>query len=261
MNEKDIVYKLGLAIYLFDNKRVADRQFLSRIISELYIATGIDLNAETLGFHLSCYKLVDPRLPHTKNQALSLYNRYFTIYRTKKNKNELMAFYKLIKSGLFQYSINNAIYDGSEESFFKFLSGKPNNTFKEDIPIATNKNVLENIENSISINKRSQQIKFNALALANFVCEIDNNHFVFQRKNQIYGYTEAHHLIPIKAQLDFDNSLDVEANIISICANCHREIHYGKNNLELVKLLYNKKRERLLKVGLKLNLEELNEYY
>ncbi|MCE0554185.1 restriction endonuclease [Bacillus thuringiensis] len=30
-------------------------------------------------------------------------------------------------------------------------------------------------------------------------------------------------------QHDFENSLDVVGNIVSICPNCHRLIHYGRD--------------------------------
>ncbi|MBY0001439.1 HNH endonuclease [Priestia aryabhattai] len=51
---------------------------------------------------------------------------------------------------------------------------------------------------------------------------------------------EAHHLIPMKKQNDYQNSIDVDGNIICLCPTCHRKIHVGNNNKkELIKLLYN----------------------
>ena len=72
------------------------------------------------------------------------------------------------------------------------------------------------------------QTAVNVLDHAGFTCEIDPRHPIFIRKHSDKPYTEPHHLIPLAMQDQFDVSLDVEENIISICSNCHNEIHYGK---------------------------------
>lgn len=51
-------------------------------------------------------------------------------------------------------------------------------------------------------------------------------------------YTEPHHLIPLVRQDQFDVSLNVKENIISLCSNCHNEIHYGKDSDRLIQELY-----------------------
>ena len=40
-------------------------------------------------------------------------------------------------------------------------------------------------------------------------------------------YVEAHHLIPISEGKRFGYSIDIAANICSLCPNCHRSIHLG----------------------------------
>lgn len=72
---------------------------------------------------------------------------------------------------------------------------------------------------------------------------------------------EPHHLIPLEFQDYFEYSLDVEANIISLCSNCHNEIHYGENYKELITILYNERKEQLNKCGLVVSLEELYKMY
>ena len=74
-------------------------------------------------------------------------------------------------------------------------------------------------------------------------------------------YVEPHHLIPISYQDYFDNSLDVEANIVSLCSNCHNEIHYGQDSGRLIEQLYKKRREELKKAGLDISLEQLLDLY
>ena len=60
---------------------------------------------------------------------------------------------------------------------------------------------------------------------------------------------------------DFSVSLDVPANIVSLCSNCHNEIHYGKNYEQLLERLYEQRKDLLQKVGIDITLEELKEMY
>ena len=97
---------------------------------------------------------------------------------------------------------------------------------------------------------RDRQIAVNALAHAEFVCEIDSKHPTFIRKNSDKNYTEPHHLVPLAMQEQFDVSLDVEENIISLCSNCHNEIHYGEDADRLIRELYVKRKDYLVKAGI-----------
>jgi 5-methylcytosine-specific restriction protein A len=75
---------------------------------------------------------------------------------------------------------------------------------------------------------RDSKKKAQALFDAYYCCEVDPSHITFIRKANGKKYTEAHHLIPMEYQKDFSPvSLDVPANIVSLCSNCHNEIHYG----------------------------------
>ncbi len=113
----------------------------------------------------------------------------------------------------------------------------------------------------IQIYPRDRQIALNALAHANFSCEIDPKHPTFIKKHSDKTYTEPHHLIPLAMQDQFDVSLDVEENIISLCSNCHNEIHYGENADRLVRELYGKRKEHLEKVGIVVSKENLLAMY
>lgn len=55
----------------------------------------------------------------------------------------------------------------------------------------------------------------------------------------------------------FCNSLDVPANIVSLCSNCHNEIHYGKKFDLLISKLYEERKEDLKEAGIYFTLEEL----
>ena len=102
-----------------------------------------------------------------------------------------------------------------------------------------------------------------ALSRANYQCEIDNNHSTFISKSSKENYVEAHHLIPFQVQDDIDWNLDVTHNIVSLCPNCHRKIHFGlfEDKKEILKKLYNKHILGLEKVHLNIGLESLYSIY
>lgn len=109
----------------------------------------------------------------------------------------------------------------------------------------------------IRIFPRDRQTAVNALAHAGFTCEIEPRHPTFIRKHSDKPYTEPHHLVPLAMQDQFDVSLDVEENIISMCSNCHNEIHYGEDADRLIRELYKKRKDYLAKVGIAVSEEEL----
>lgn len=104
---------------------------------------------------------------------------------------------------------------------------------------------------------RDKKAAINALALANFLCEIDKTHPTFIRRNSNKTYTEPHHLVPLAFSYMFDVSLDVEENIVSLCSNCHNQIHYGKDAGVILRYLYEKRKEMLKSVGINISFEKL----
>lgn len=108
---------------------------------------------------------------------------------------------------------------------------------------------------------RNKKIAINALGIAQFQCEINNKHYTFLRKNDNLPYTEPHHLIPMAYQDEFSYSIDIEENIVSLCSNCHNEIHYGKDAKSLIVKLYNDRKNLLAKKKIKISLEKLLSYY
>ena len=108
---------------------------------------------------------------------------------------------------------------------------------------------------------RDRQTSINALSHAGFHCEIDSNHPTFLRRNSSKPYTEPHHLIPMAFSDEFDVSLDVEENIVSLCSNCHNHIHYGQGADALLKVLYEERKEDLKRVGINITVEQLLSFY
>jgi len=108
---------------------------------------------------------------------------------------------------------------------------------------------------------RSHKVSINALRHADYKCEFDNTHLTFTRRSSDSSYTEPHHLVPISYHDNFEISLDVEENIVSLCCNCHRQIHLGQGFEIMLKKLYNERKNLLQLVGIDISLDELIRLY
>lgn len=102
-----------------------------------------------------------------------------------------------------------------------------------------------------------------ALDNADYKCEVDLNHETFISKSSGKQYVEAHHLIPMKAQGDFEYSIDVPANIISLCPTCHRRLHHSsmEDKLQLLEMLLSTKKSKLAIFGINMDVDDLKLYY
>jgi hypothetical protein len=68
-------------------------------------------------------------------------------------------------------------------------------------------------------------------------CQVEECNFTFRKKNGDY-YSEAHHLIPLS-----EGGLQKASNIVILCANHHRMLHYA--NVKIGKLKSGKRRIRI----------------
>ncbi|MBD5447418.1 MAG: hypothetical protein HDR32_06690 [Treponema sp.] len=109
-------------------------------------------------------------------------------------------------------------------------------------------------------NEKKPHAAESAKAYAGDKCEICADREVFLTNSE-RNFTEAHHLIPLSKQGDFENSLNQEQNIVCLCPNCHKEIHHGMNKLELVEELWNQRKTELKAAGIGINLSDLKAYY
>lgn len=110
---------------------------------------------------------------------------------------------------------------------------------------------------------RDPRIAAAAILDANFKCEIDPRHHTFVSNAKGRPYVEAHHLIPFGRQGGFEFSLDVPANIVSLCPNCHRLLHHGTQVDKAPKLveLFAQRKTRLLEKGLRISEADLLKLY
>ncbi|MGM1022994.1 MAG: MrcB family domain-containing protein [Bacillota bacterium] len=110
---------------------------------------------------------------------------------------------------------------------------------------------------------RDAQRAAKALIMANFKCAVDANHATFTSKKTNKPYVEAHHLLPIYLQQDFDKNLDRVTNIVSLCPNCHRLLHHGDDNERhsLILKLFSERRDALERLGIEITPTQLLKAY
>jgi len=75
---------------------------------------------------------------------------------------------------------------------------------------------------------RDRKIALEALNKAGFTCELFPEYPTFISRSSGNPFMEAHHLIPMKLQNDFEQPLDVVDNICCLNPLSHRLVHYGK---------------------------------
>lgn len=109
---------------------------------------------------------------------------------------------------------------------------------------------------------RNAQVAADALMHARYQCENESSHYTFLRKNGL-PYTEPHHLIPLSKYEDFDYSIDIMENIVSLCSTCHNLLHYGRfeDKEPILEKLYYERKNALKKKGIDLSLDQLKDYY
>ncbi|PGU24586.1 restriction endonuclease [Bacillus cereus] len=115
----------------------------------------------------------------------------------------------------------------------------------------------------LNLYKRNSKISKKAIVSAKYLCEIEPSHKDFISKITGENYVEAHHLIPMEYQDNFIKSIDVEANIVSLCVGCHKKLHHARFEViePLVEKLYEDRVDRLINCGIGITRKELLEYY
>ena len=120
-------------------------------------------------------------------------------------------------------------------------------------------NKPKEIDNAIKTS-RVFSVGKKAIIKSGYTCFVNADHKTFYTDKGV-PYMEAHHLIPFKYQKEFPYSLQVPANVVCLCPQCHRELHYGKNRKEILRQLYDDRVEALKECGLNISFDDLLRYY
>ncbi|HON02834.1 MAG TPA: hypothetical protein PLM04_06885 [Paludibacteraceae bacterium] len=110
---------------------------------------------------------------------------------------------------------------------------------------------------------RDSNVSKGALIKAHYTCELNPEHKYFVSRFTGKNYVEAHHLIPMEFQDKFETSIDIEANVVSLCPVCHKMIHFAvlESKTDLILNLLSKRIDRLGHAGITISNDELIEMY
>jgi 5-methylcytosine-specific restriction enzyme A len=111
--------------------------------------------------------------------------------------------------------------------------------------------------------KRNPEMAAIAIQAASHQCEVEPTHETFTSRKTKKPFVEAHHLIPMQCQSEFEVSLDVPENIVALCPGCHRKFHharFGELKPSLTKL-FSARCNALSTRSIGIELEKLNKVY
>ena len=187
--------------------------------------------------------------------ALFRYNEIYKNIEIEKIKSFIAdheAVYKLIYEELFdiiQYSLN-------------FRDEKEVNEQDVDLNEKIDDTDMYAVE---KYNRVSTVLKKLAKVNSNYRCELEDFYGCqyFTSKESHKNYVEVHHLIPRAVGNDFENSIEVVENYVTLCPHCHRLVHLGEDVERKPALhnLYLKRKELLHEKGLDISEKELKDYY
>ena len=237
---------LILGLYYIDKSKNVEK--FTQTFNEYF---HTDVSAQTIHFELAVIKNSDPANNMGQNTADPEYAKLWEYYILQERIDVLKGIYRSFKKRAFV-----EVLDISDE----------NECIPEDYILKHGPQQITDVpepcppdykSKGLSAYKRRHEVVANVLSAANYKCEANCTCELFLRKDRIHTYTEAHHLVPLCYQSSFQNSLDVEANVISLCPHCHRLLHYGADNQAVLKQLYQQRRHRLSKCGLDISFEDL----
>ena len=100
---------------------------------------------------------------------------------------------------------------------------------------------------------------------SNYKCELEEYKGCryFTSKTTNHNYVEVHHFVPREFRNNYENSIDVLANYITLCPHCHKMIHLAtdRERIDAIRYIFNQRKDRLESCGLHVELKDLLNYY
>ncbi len=157
----------------------------------------------------------------------------------------------------------NNMYSAGFNRYFEFASGQLLLHKEASLSLLDTKEPVRysSIVSDRYIPTRDRIKIIQAEQASNYNCQIDIRHRSFTSQATHRQYVEGHHIIPLNQQKDFQFSLDCYANILVLCPNCHRFLHYGleREKREKLSIIYEERAERLHNSGIELDRKEFLE--
>ncbi|MGF3183824.1 HNH endonuclease [Facklamia sp. P12945] len=246
-NELEIFYN-----YILNHTNTNLSSGKSRSYTNYLIRLGI-ISEKTFNYKINSF--FDLNTFHNISRLNTDFHESFRIYNLAENRypnatlNSYMHFFK------FYYFLT----ESQEDSLIIELSNSFNTSDKKIPEGKLEKKPKKYDSKTIPRNSYyAQKAKENA----GWKCEVNKKHKTFLTKNN-KPYMEAHHLLPMFAELNYDYSIDFPENIVCLCPTCHMQLHHGRENDKktIIKKLYNERKDFYKKRGIDLTLSELLEYY
>lgn len=163
--------------------------------------------------------------------------------------------------------LENLIEDFKKEIFFEKIRYEKKSNSNSEINL-NQKDYREPLPDYVALSgmkiwKRNPLYAKKSLFSSEYLCEVDKNHEYFKSNKTGQNYLEAHHLIPIKYQNSFLWSIDIPANIVAVCVNCHKILHHGviEDKKKILNKIYNERKYRLAVCGIDISFKKLLNYY
>lgn len=131
---------------------------------------------------------------------------------------------------------------------------------EEKIDDTSTKNIEE-------LRRVSNILKKKAKERAGYRCELESlshcNRFYFTSKKSKRNFLVAHHFVPREFSNEFEKSIEVIENYISLCPRCHAMIHSAEDRERkpLIHFIYSQRSQKLKDKGLGVSLEEIEKFY
>lgn len=229
---------VGQMINIYDKGEISDSSPLKEFIPNYYspkVGTPYDIDNVfvdvTTFFKIDSKYLDNITLESNSNKILTV-NNFSSVFLVNIDEDLKKLLFELLSNSetKFQYEVEQ--------------EDVPDDITVEDEPKNKPRKTLGSGK---SLYKREAKTSKAAIVKAKYKCEIDGTHENFISRVTGENYVEAHHLIPMEYQDDFTNSIDVEANIVSLCACCHKKLHHATYAIikPLIEKLYDDRLYRL----------------
>jgi hypothetical protein len=215
----------------------------------------IDLNGLYIFDEITEEELFKTGIRNKDGNRVAFGNPKHHLEVSKPSYKKLLSILKNVK--LYNYKDDND-YDDNIENILKINAN--------GIKLETIKNIRKpkrGFKDAKGFFRRDALIGAKVILKKGFKCELGSDHVSFTSRIADKNYVEAHHLVPMEQQDNFDYSLDIEENIIALCPTCHRKLHHGKYSeiASKITMLYYDRKENLMEKGIVIELEKLLLYY
>lgn len=201
-------------------------------------------------------RITNNGLEYIYSNLLKTYNKIFSF-------NEgIVADYLQQESEIFDLILEDVLEIETEEYAVEFDIGREEE--EEKIPPYIDVTTKQGRNDANKIFARKKHL---ARELSEYKCSLEShrncNEHYFTSKSTNKNYVEVHHLIPKEYSNRFPNSIEVFANYVTLCPNCHELVHKAvdRERKDHLRNLLKNRKDKLSKFNLNIEIEELLKFY